>query len=225
MIINFVNVNKKYNRVIALKDINIRLGEGLIGVVGLNGAGKSTFLRVAAGIERADAGKIFSYDAEEYEEYRIRIKSFLGYLPQNFGIYKHFSVEEFLRYFCVLKCIPEISIKSSLDYVYELMNIAKLRNIKMLNISTGEKKRIGIAAALLNDPVLLILDEPMTGLDVDERISFKNHLLSMGKERTVLISSSVLEDIEDICEKVVVLKKGEKVYYGDTAIKEWKYLL
>jgi ABC-2 type transport system ATP-binding protein len=214
MKVKFENVYKSYGKKIVLNGINIVINEGITAVTGLNGSGKSTFLKVASGILKADSGKVCTYDGEDYRDYRTNIKRYLGYLPQNFSISGDFTLYKYLEYFCVLKCIPPDAITKAVENAVRSVNMAALVHKKISTFSSGQRQRAGIAVSLLNNPGILILDEPMKGMDIEERIYFKNSLLSMERDRLIIMSSSILTDISGICDAVVVLNKGKIGYYG-----------
>lgn len=215
MKIKFENVSKSYGKKIVLNGINVVISEGITAVTGLNGSGKTTFLKVASGLLKVESGRVCTYDGEDYRDYRINIKRYLGYLPQTFSASGDFTLYKYLEYFCVLKCIPVEATPKAIEKVVRSVNMAALEHKKISTLSSGQRQRAGIAVSLLNNPRILVLDEPMKGLDVEERISFKNTLLSMERDRLIIMSSSILTDICDICDKVVVLDKGNIGYYGN----------
>lgn len=205
MMIMFDNVTKKFGKKVVLDSISLKISEGITAVTGINGSGRSTFLRIAAGLINIDKGTVSSYSGESYDSYRENIKRYLGYLPQTFAVYENYTLYKYLEYFCVLKCIPASNMHGRIENALNLVNLESLKYKRLNTFSSGQRRRAGIAVSLLNNPEVLILDEPMTGLDVEERICFKNTLLSMEHNKLILMSSNIPTDISDICSHVVVL--------------------
>ncbi len=205
---------KSYRRKEALREVSFTLRKGIYGLLGENGAGKSTLMRLLATVDfptrgsiRCDGKDIFQMD----EEYR----SFIGYMPQNYSVYPGFTARDFLEYMGVLKGIPKEKLKSRIDEVLEFVNLSDAAGRKVKTFSGGMKRRIGIAQAIINDPKILILDEPTAGLDPKERIRFSNIISDMGKDKIVLLSTHIVSDIEAIAGGLVVIKKGEILETGN----------
>lgn len=205
---------KSYRRKEALREVSFTLRKGIYGLLGENGAGKSTLMRLLATVDfptrgsiRCDGKDIFQMD----EEYR----SFIGYMPQNYSVYPGFTARDFLEYMGVLKSIPKEKLKSRIDEVLEFVNLSDAAGRKVKTFSGGMKRRIGIAQAIINDPKILILDEPTAGLDPKERIRFSNIISDMGKDKIVLLSTHIVSDIEAIAGGLVVIKKGEILETGN----------
>lgn len=204
-------LSKQYKNKIAADRISITLHKGVYGLLGANGAGKTTLMRIICGILKPDSGTV-SFDGIDVsqEEYR----SVLGYLPQDFGYYPEFTGKDFLLYMAVLKGLEKPLAKRKAD---ELLNLVSLQNVAKKKIKTysgGMKQRLGIAQALLNDPKLLILDEPTAGLDPKERVRFRNLIESLGKESIVLLSTHIVSDIEHIADEILMMKEGRMIYSG-----------
>lgn len=209
LIIN--RLSKQYKNKIAADRISITLHKGVYGLLGANGAGKTTLMRIICGILKPDSGTV-SFDGIDVsqEEYR----SVLGYLPQDFGYYPEFTGKDFLLYMAALKGLEKPLAKRKAD---ELLNLVSLQNVAKKKIKTysgGMKQRLGIAQALLNDPKLLILDEPTAGLDPKERVRFRNLIESLGKESIVLLSTHIVSDIEHIADEILMMKEGRMIYSG-----------
>ncbi len=202
----------------ALNSIDMTIPGGMFGLLGPNGAGKTTLMRILAGILRPTNGSIHigEYDIDT-ERGRTSVKRMLGYLPQDLGMYPDLSAREFLDYVGILKGMDNR--KTRRQRVEELLEIVSLTNVanrKLKTYSGGMKRRIGIAQALLNDPKLLIVDEPTAGLDPEERIRFRNLLSDLGGDRTVLLSTHIVEDIAQTCRNLAIMKSGKVVFQGTT---------
>jgi ABC-2 type transport system ATP-binding protein len=200
----------------ALQDLNLAIPSGMFGLLGPNGAGKTTLMRILAGILPATEGsiRVGNYDGTT-ERGRTAIKRVLGYLPQDLGMYPDLSAYEFLDYIGILKGLDER--KQRQQRVNELLETVALSDVarrKLKTFSGGMKRRVGIAQALLNDPQLLIVDEPTAGLDPEERIRFRNLLSDLAGERTVLLSTHIIEDIAQTCQQLALLKNGHVLFQG-----------
>jgi ABC-2 type transport system ATP-binding protein len=214
------NLNKTYRGgVHALKDINLTIPSGMFGLLGPNGAGKTTLMRILSGILRPTSGalQVGAYDGTT-ERGRIAIKHILGYLPQDLGMYPDLSAREFLDYVGILKGLDERKVRRQrVEELLEVVSLSNVANRKLKTYSGGMKRRVGIAQALLNDPQLLIVDEPTAGLDPEERIRFRNLLSELGNNRTVLLSTHILEDVAQTCQRLAVMKSGQILFQGTTA--------
>lgn len=220
MEITIHNLNKVYRvGVHTLNDVDLTIPRGMFGLLGPNGAGKTTLMRILAGILRPTSGTLHmgEYDGTT-EKGRTAIKRVLGYLPQDLGVYPDLSAREFLDYMGILKGMDDR--KARHKHVAELLETVSLTDVahrKLKTYSGGMKRRVGIAQALLNDPRLLIVDEPTGGLDPEERIRFRNLLSELGGERTVLLSTHIVEDIAQTCRNLAIMKQGRVVFQGTTA--------
>lgn len=204
-------VSKQYKNRIAVDRISLKLGRGVHGLLGENGAGKTTLMRMICGILRPDSGTITFDNADVSEEAYRRI---LGYLPQDFGYYPEFSATDFLLYLAALKGIPKKAARQKAAELLELVSLSDMARKKIKTFSGGMKQRLGIAQALLNDPKLLILDEPTAGLDPKERVRFRDLIGQLGKESIVLLSTHIVSDIEHIADQVLMMKDGQLIYQG-----------
>lgn len=203
----------------ALQNVDLTIPNGMFGLLGPNGAGKTTLMRILAGILRPTSGtlQIGQYSSNT-ERGRIEVKRILGYLPQDLGMYPDLSAREFLDYIGILKGMDNR--KRRLQRVEELLEMVALSTVakrKLKTFSGGMKRRVGIAQALLNDPKLLIVDEPTAGLDPEERIRFRNLLSDLGGDRTVLLSTHIVEDIAQTCRNLAVMKSGHVIFTGTIA--------
>ncbi|BCL77605.1 multidrug ABC transporter ATP-binding protein [Ktedonobacteria bacterium brp13] len=219
MQITISHLNKVYRGgVRALTDVDLVIPNGMYGLLGPNGAGKTTLMRILAGILRPTSGtiQVGEYNGKT-ERSRTAIKRMLGYLPQDLGIYPDLSAREFLDYVGILKGLDERKMrKRRVDELLELVALSDVASRKLKTFSGGMKRRVGIAQALLNDPQLLIVDEPTAGLDPEERIRFRNLLSDLGGNRIVLLSTHIVEDIAQTCRFLAIMNKGHITFQGDT---------
>jgi ABC-type multidrug transport system ATPase subunit len=219
MQITIQGLTKDYGRhVRALRGIDLEIPTGMYGLLGANGAGKTTLMRILAGILPPSAGQIQAGPHNVLTDRgRLALKRVLGYLPQEFGLYPDLSAREFLHYIGVLKGLEETTLRTR--RVEELLELVALREVagrKLRTYSGGMKRRVGIAQALLNDPELLIVDEPTAGLDPEERIRFRTLLTALAGERTVILSTHIVEDVAQTSARVAVLSAGQVVFAGTT---------
>lgn len=203
------NLTKTYgNKVKALDNINLKIGKGMFGLLGPNGAGKSTLMRTIATLQSPDSGEINFNEIDVLKD-QLSLRKILGYLPQSFGVYPKMSAEELLNYFALLK---GISVKKERDkLVNDLLDITNLQDVKKKNVdgySGGMKQRFGIAQLLLNDPKLIIVDEPTAGLDPAERQRFLNVLREVGTNCTVIFSTHIVDDVKELCNDMAILNGG-----------------
>ena len=204
-------VSKQYKSRIAVDRVSARLHQGVYGLLGANGAGKTTLMRMLTGILTPTSGTI-TFDGMDVstEDYR----GILGYLPQDFGYYPEFTAMDFLLYLAALKGIPKVQAKRRAMELLELVSLRDAARKKIKTFSGGMKQRLGIAQALLNDPKLLILDEPTAGLDPKERVRFRNLIEQLGKDSIVLLSTHIVSDIEHIADEILLMKDGQLIYQG-----------
>lgn len=205
---------KSYRKKEALQDVSFTLHQGTYGLLGENGAGKSTLMRMMATVDFPTKGTI-KYDGTDIflmdEEYR----NLIGYMPQNYSVYPGFTAREFLEYMGTLKGISKEKLKTRIPEVLAFVNLSDVADKKVKTFSGGMKRRIGIAQAIINEPKILILDEPTAGLDPKERIRFSNIISDMGKDKIVLLSTHIVSDIEAIANELIVVKKGKIVETGN----------
>ncbi len=203
----------------ALDGIELTVEGGMFGLLGPNGAGKTTLMRILAGILRPTTGSVHIGGVEATSEHgRTQVKRVLGYLPQELGVYPDLSAREFLDYIGILKGMEDRrERKQRVEELLQTVGLSDVAHRKLKGYSGGMKRRVGIAQALLNDPKLLIVDEPTAGLDPEERIRFRNLLAESAVGRTVLLSTHILEDVAQTCRRMAVLAAGTLVFDG-TAI-------
>ncbi len=198
----------------ALKGVSLEFKTGMIGLLGPNGAGKTTLMRIICGILEQSYGKVYinGFDTQQKRE---ELQGIIGYLPQEFGTYENMTAYEFLDYQAIVRGISEDSTrKERLEYVLKSVHMWERKDSKIASFSGGMKQRIGIAMILLHLPKILVVDEPTAGLDPRERIRFRNLLVELSRERIVLFSTHIIEDISSSCNQVAVMQKGELKYWG-----------
>ncbi|MDE6744065.1 MAG: ABC transporter ATP-binding protein [Lachnospiraceae bacterium] len=204
-------VTKKYDKKIACDRISLTLEKGVYGLLGANGAGKTTLMRMICGILDPSSGSLscdgIDVSQEEYRE-------LLGYLPQDFGYYPEFTAQDFMLYIAALKGIPKSKAKVKTAELLEMVSLKNEAKKKIKTFSGGMKQRLGIAQALLNDPKILVLDEPTAGLDPKERIKFRNIISRMGADRIILLSTHIVSDIEHIANTILIMKDGQMIHEG-----------
>jgi len=220
MDITITGLSKVYhNGVYALDNLDLAIPGGMFGLLGPNGAGKTTLMRVLAGILQPTGGTLRAGDHDLRTEHgRQALKRVLGYLPQELGVYPDLSAREFLDYVAILKGVDNRKVRQQcVTALLEVVGLQEVAKRKLKTFSGGMKRRVGIAQALLNDPQLLIVDEPTAGLDPEERIRFRNLLAELGGSRTVLLSTHIVEDIAQTCQNLALLKDGRVIFHGTTA--------
>ncbi|MFA7410191.1 MAG: ABC transporter ATP-binding protein, partial [Bacteroidales bacterium] len=207
-------IGKKRKPFKALKGVSMEIGNGMFGLLGPNGAGKTTLMRIICGILEQSYGKIWISGIDTQEK-REELQGLIGYLPQEFGMYENMTSEEYLSYQGILKGIKDPALRSErVEYVLKAVHMFDRKDEKISSYSGGMKQRIGIAQILLHLPRILVVDEPTAGLDPRERIRFRNLLVELSKERVVIFSTHIIEDISSSCNRVAVLDRGEMVYLG-----------
>ena len=209
------NVTKKYADKIAVDNVSLTIGNGITGLLGANGAGKTTLMRMVADIIKPNNGSI-TYDGIPISVLGAEYRNIFGYLPQEFGFYPEFTVIDYLDYMAALKGITKADTKRKIDSLLEQMTLTDARNKKIRKLSGGMRRRVGIAQALLNDPEILILDEPTAGLDPGERIKFRQLLSEFSQDRIVLISTHIVSDVEYIASRQAIMKDGRIIREGGT---------
>ena len=204
-------VSKQYQNIIAADRITLKLGVGVTGLLGANGAGKTTLMRMICGILKPTSGSI-SFDGTDVSEELYR--DALGYLPQNFGYYPSFTGRDFLLYIAVLKGLDKKNAKRKSTELLKSVNLEEAADKKIRTYSGGMKQRLGIAQALLNDPRIIVLDEPTAGLDPKERVRFRNMIAELGKESVVLLSTHIVSDVEHIADRILMMRDGQIIWDG-----------
>ena len=207
-------VTKEYKGDKALNNIDLTIKTpAMIGFLGPNGAGKSTLMKILAGQLIQSKGQV-TVDGKELSSNLNYLKRRLGYLPQDFGLYDELTVEQFLDYMACLKGINK-NRKESIENCMKNTNLLEKRKARIKTLSGGQKQRVGIAQALLNDPELIIVDEPTVGLDPEERIKYRNLFSEGAGNKIVILSTHIVEDVESICSQLIVLNKGKILFNGE----------
>ena len=212
MQIEITALKKSYGENAVLKDISLTIENGMYGLLGRNGAGKTTFMRILSTLLKPSGGKI-TFDRIPLEDTK-QIRPLIGYLPQEFSLYPDMSVLEIMRYLAAISKIPVEIQRERIPNLLQQVNLWDHRKIKVRKLSGGMKRRLGIAQALLNNPKVLIVDEPTAHLDPEERLRFYNLLDEFSSDRIVIVSSHIVADIESVCTNVAVLDSGQLLYAG-----------
>lgn len=213
MDLTITNLTKEFDGFKAVDHFSYDLSCGVYGLLGVNGAGKTTLMRMLTTLMKPTAGQI-TWDGEDIFAMDGRYRSLLGYLPQDFGYYPDFSAYDYLMYIAALKGIRLAVAKQRVKELLKQVGLVKMRNKKMKTLSGGMKRRVGIAQAMLNDPKILIMDEPTAGLDPSERIRFRNLISELSENRIVLLSTHIVADIAYIADDILLMKDGQLAISG-----------
>ena len=214
MKLSIERVSKQYRgKVWALRDFTLDLRPGVLGLLGPNGAGKTTLMSILATITRATQGRVLWNDTDLAEN-PDAIRAVLGYLPQDFGVYPNLNAVEFLEYLAAVKGLDAAASRRRIDELLNLVNLADVRKRPLGGYSGGMKQRIGIAQALLNDPQLLIVDEPTAGLDPEERVRFRNLRSELSGERIIILSTHIVSDVEATATDIALISSGTLVAHA-----------
>ena len=214
MILEINNLTKQYNKhKTGLEDYSITIEKGILGLLGPNGAGKSTLMKIIATISKPTSGTVFlnGKDIVKNPDY---IRKMLGYLPQDFGVYPNLNAYEFLGYIAAMKGVGGKGLKQRIEMLLDGVNLTADAKKPIGTYSGGMKQRIGIAQALLNDPKVLIFDEPTVGLDPEERVRFRQLIASLAEDCIIILSSHIISDIETIADEVAIMHNGRLVTKG-----------
>jgi ABC-type multidrug transport system ATPase subunit len=215
MHLGIAQVSKRYKgNVWGLRDFSLELGPGILGLLGPNGAGKSTLMRILATITRPTAGRA-TWNGTDIVRQPDAVRQVLGYLPQDFGVYPNLNALEFLEYIAAVKGLSAADARRRIDELLQLVNLGDARKRPLGGYSGGMKQRVGIAQALLNDPQLLIVDEPTAGLDPEERVRFRNLLAELSGERIIILSTHIVSDVEAAATHIALISSGRLVASGD----------
>lgn len=213
MELKVTQLTKKYGPKTAVDHLDITLSNGVYGLLGANGAGKTTLMRLLCNIQTPTFGKI-TLDGKDISVLGERYRNLLGYLPQHFRYYPEFTTWDFLMYVATLKGLSEKQAKNKTSKLLEAVDLSKEGHRKIKTFSGGMKQRLGIAQAMLNNPRILILDEPTAGLDPKERVRFRNLISAFSKDRIVILSTHIVSDVEFIAEEIIMMKAGRVLHFG-----------
>lgn len=208
-----IELTKKFGSKIAVNHLNLSLSNGVYGLLGANGAGKTTLMRLICNIQTPTSGKIV-LNGKNIMGLGEKYRDLLGYMPQHFGYYPDFTALDFLLYVSALKGLNNKNAKIRSKELLEAVGLSAESRHKIKTFSGGMKQRLGIAQAMLNDPHILILDEPTAGLDPKERVRFRNLISAFAKDRIVILSTHIVSDIEYIAEEIILMKSGQIVDFG-----------
>jgi ABC-2 type transport system ATP-binding protein len=214
MVLDINNVSKKYNKEkFGLSNYSLSISNGILGLLGPNGAGKSTLMKIIATISQPSSGTL-TLDGQDIVKNPNFIRKVLGYLPQDFGVYPNLNAYEFLEYIAAMKGVGGANLRQRIDMLLEGVNLTEAAKLPIGTYSGGMKQRIGIAQALLNEPKVLIFDEPTVGLDPEERVRFRNLVSELAENCIIILSSHIVSDIETIADEVAIMKSGELITKG-----------
>ena len=217
MKLNIQNISKRYNKEkFGLRDYSLTIENGILGLLGPNGAGKSTLMKIIATISNPTHGQI-DLDGHDIVKEPNYIRKMLGYLPQDFGVYANLNAYEFLEYMAAMKGVGGAGLRKRIEALLEGVNLIESAKMPIGTYSGGMKQRVGIAQALLNDPKVLIFDEPTVGLDPEERMRFRNLITDLAQSSIIILSSHIVSDIETIADKVAIMKGGMLLTIGTQA--------
>ncbi len=206
------NVTKKFKNNLVLNNINYNFDNGVYGLLGPNGAGKTTLIRSIVQLYELNAGEIL-YNNKSIS-YIQKFNDNIGYLPQKFGLFKELTVFEMLSAMALIKNVSNKHLEDDVKHCIKLVNLEEKSNDKVKSLSGGMIRRLGIAQAILNNPKIIIFDEPTSGLDPEERLRFKNIVSKLKGERIIIISTHIVEDVEALCDKIIVMNSGQIIYSG-----------
>ena len=213
MKIKIEQVSHQYKNVLALNQVNCELTPGIYGLIGPNGAGKSTLMRILVDIIAPTKGQV-TYEDKNITTLGSQYRDVLGYLPQEFNGYSHFTAQQFLLYIANLKGMPKRAAVSQVESLLKLVGLEEAKKKKLKSFSGGMKRRVGLAQAFLNDPKILLLDEPTAGLDPSERIRLRGILSKMARNKIIILSTHIVSDIESIADQVLLLRRGELIEHA-----------
>lgn len=209
------NVSKEFDGVSAVSGVSVTMRKGVYGLLGVNGAGKTTLMRMLCTLIRPTAGEIL-WEGSDILEMGADYRDILGYLPQDFGYYPDLSVTDYMMYIASIKGIRPGAARKRTGQLLGQVGMAKYEKRKMKTLSGGMARRVGIAQAMLNNPKVLVLDEPTAGLDPNERIRFRNLISELAEDRLVLLSTHIVSDVEFIANRIMLMKSGKICYQGTT---------
>jgi len=218
MNVELTELTRKFGHTRAVAGVNLEAGPGVFGLLGPNGAGKTSLLRMMATVLPPTSGtlRLLGRDPRSYGP-RREIRRRLGYLPQNLGYYPSFTVADFVEYFALLKDMPSRQVPRAVAAAIEHVDLGDRARAKLRTLSGGMLRRVGIAQAIVNEPDLLLLDEPTAGLDPEQRVAFRGLLRDLGQRATVIVSTHLVEDVAAACTEVTLMDQGRIVFHGTPA--------
>lgn len=206
-------LTKQYKNKIAVDRMSLKLTEGVYGLLGANGAGKTTLMRMLCGIQNPTSGQI-KYNGTDIKVLDDEYRNILGYLPQDFGYYPEFTAYDFLMYISALKGLSKQKAEMKINELLKIVGLEDERKHRIKTFSGGMKQRLGIAQAMLNNPKILVLDEPTAGLDPKERVKFRNLIGSFSSNKIVILSTHIVSDVESIADEIIFMKAGKQILTG-----------
>lgn len=215
MELTITNLSKQFKDKTAVDNVCLSLTPGVWGLIGANGAGKTTLMQMIADILKPTSGKIL-YEGRDIHTLGEEYRNIFGFLPQEFGFFQDFTVKDYLEYMAALKDVPKVETGKKIEGLLHTLTLNDVRNKKIIKLSGGMKRRVGIAQAMLNDPKILIMDEPTAGLDPGERVRFRNFISEFSHDRIVLVSTHIVSDIEYIATQNAIMKAGKILDFGTT---------
>ena len=207
------HISKQFKDKTAVDDVSLTLTTGVWGLLGANGAGKTTLMRMIADIMTPSSGSV-SFDGEDIRKMGADYRNIFGFLPQDFGCSRDFTVKDYLEYVAALKDVSPRETTKKINHLLDILSLSDVKGKKIVKLSGGMKRRVGIAQAMLNDPKILILDEPTAGLDPNERIRFRNLISELSEDRLVLLSTHIVSDIEYIAGEILLMNDGRLAAAG-----------
>ena len=214
MVLNIDKVSKYYAKKAAINSFSASLQPGVYGLLGPNGAGKTTLVRMLCGLTKPDNGNIF-YNRKSIHKLDEQYRKILGYLPQNFGYYPSFTVQRYMEYIASLKGLNSNFSKQKIKRILESVGLSELQKAKISSLSGGMRQRLGIAQAILNEPDVLILDEPTVGLDPSERVKFRSLISTISQGKITILSTHIVSDVSYIADEILLVQHGQLQYRGD----------
>lgn len=208
------NLTKTFGKKNANNNITLTLENGVYGLLGPNGAGKTTLMKQIVTLTKPTSGEII-YNGKSIYDKEDEYRNIIGYLPQEFGAYKNFTAKQFLKYVAALKGIDKNKASKKIDELLNLVGLYEVRNKAVGKFSGGMKRRVGIAQVLLNDPKIVVLDEPTAGLDPQERARFRNLIADISKEKIIILSTHIISDIESVARETIMIKNGSVIIKGN----------
>jgi ABC-2 type transport system ATP-binding protein len=218
MNVEITGLTRRFGRTMAVAGVDLQAGRGVLGLLGPNGAGKTTLLRMLATVVPPTSGRLrlLGRDPGQYGP-RQQVRRQLGYLPQDLGYYRGFTVADFVEYFALLKDVPAARVAGAVATAIDRVGLGDRAQSRLRTLSGGMLRRTGIAQAIVNEPALLLLDEPTAGLDPEQRVAFRALLRDLGEGATVVVSTHLVEDVGAACEQVALMDQGTIVFHGTPA--------